>query len=99
MKNENNQKVSAVGTIMIQARMDDSRVRVVLGVVYSLLIPVLLETSFIDRFVKGILPLKRKIVLYNSKLVPIHEVKGMRQEHKKKVDKAKDELISKDEHA
>lgn len=63
-KNAINQKVSAVGTITLQVRMGDSRVGVVFVVVHNLAIPVLLGTSFIDRFVRGIFSPERKIVAY-----------------------------------
>lgn len=42
--------------------MDDSRVKVVFGVVHNLAVPVLLGYSFIDGFVKIIFRLERKIV-------------------------------------
>lgn len=82
--------VSVVGTATIQARMGDSRLRVVFGVVCSLGMPVLLKTSYINRFLKGIFQTKRKRVLYNSKPVPNLVIKDMPEKHK---NKAQDVLV------
>lgn len=65
------QKVGIVRTLFIHVRVGDARIRVVFGVARSLGVPILLRISFIDRFVKGILPPEQKVVLYNSALVLI----------------------------
>lgn len=51
--------------------MVETLIRVVSGVVRSLMVPILFGTSVIDRFVEGIIPLEHKIVHYNSVTVPI----------------------------
>lgn len=64
------QRVSLVGTISIHLRMGDSTVRVVIGIVCYLAVPVLLGTTFNDGFLKGFVYTERKIVRYNSEQVP-----------------------------
>lgn len=63
-----NQKVEDVDTI-IHINMGEARVRVTFGIIKNLAVPVLLRTSFIAKFVKGIFPTERKIVPYNRKPV------------------------------
>lgn len=53
--------------------MIDSKIGVVYGVVRNLVVPVLLGTSSIDRFVKFIFPSEQKKVRYNSKLGSCHQ--------------------------
>lgn len=65
-------------------RMGYYRVRIVFGIVRSLVVPVLVGTSFVHRFVKGILPSKQKIVLYISKPVPLLAIKDMPEETRDK---------------
>lgn len=57
--------------------MGHCRVNLVSAVVRSFVVPVLVGTSAIYRFVKGIFPPARKIVSYNSKPVPILSIKDM----------------------
>lgn len=71
-----NQRVEIVGILSFYVRMDEARVRVELGELRNLAVPILLGTSFVDKFVKGVFPSKRKIVTYNSprvSLLLIHE--------------------------
>lgn len=70
LKNTTNRKVSVVGMISLHVVVGYSRARVVFGIVPNLAVQVRLENSFINRFVKGILPLERRIVLYYFKPVP-----------------------------
>lgn len=58
-----------------------SRVRVVFYTVCTVVVTVLPGTSFVDRFVRGIFPLKRKIVHYSSELVPILSFNDLAEEH------------------
>lgn len=64
--------------------MGDSIVRSVFGGVHDLAVPVLIGTSFIDRFVKGMFSLERKTVPYSSKTLPILDFKSMSEEKKDK---------------
>lgn len=51
--------------------MEDYGERVAFGVVRNVAVPVVLGTSYIYIFVKGMFSTERKIDLYNSKVVPI----------------------------
>lgn len=55
--------VDVMGVIFLNVRMDDLRVRTWFCTVENLTVPVLLDTSSIDRFVKGILPPERNFAL------------------------------------
>lgn len=65
--------------------MGDSRVRVVIGTVRDVAVPVILRTSFIDMFVKGVFSPERKIVPCNSKPVPIFAVHDLSEKQKDKI--------------
>lgn len=56
LKNTTNPKVDVVGIITLNIWLDDSRAKVVSGVVRNLAVLILLETSVIDRFVRTSLP-------------------------------------------
>lgn len=99
LRNVINQKISVVETIHLLVRMGDSRVRVRLGVVRNLAVPVLLETSFIDMFVKGIFSPERRVVPYNSKEVLVLVINDLPQEHNNNYNNAQDMMNSKEEHA
>lgn len=71
LRSATNRKVNIAGTVLLHIRIEDAIIRVVFGDVRSLAVPILLRTSFNDRFFKGIFPPKHDIVLYNSALVPI----------------------------
>lgn len=47
-----NQKIEVISIILLHVRLRDGRVRVVLGIVKILAVPVFLETPFTDKFVK-----------------------------------------------
>lgn len=69
-----------LGRIKLHIRMGEAGGRVVFCALRSLEVPVILQTSNIDRFVKAIFPPDRKIVLYSSKLVPSLAGKNMLQD-------------------
>lgn len=66
-----NQPVKISGTIVPYLRIGEARVRGVFGVVWNLVVPLILRTSFINRFVKGIFPQELEIVPFNSHSVSI----------------------------
>lgn len=94
MKDATNQKVTVVGRIALHVKMGDCRVKVVFGDVRHLVVPVLVGTSFMDRLVKGIFSLERKMVSFSSEPVPILAIKNLPEEPKKK-DMARGVLIKK----
>ena len=63
--------MNLVGVLPLFIRMGDLKVRVWFGVVENLAVPVLLGTSYIDRFVQGIFPQERKVVPNDSRPVAI----------------------------
>jgi len=65
------QAVSIEGVILLHVRVGELRVRVWFGVVSKLAVPALLGTSFIDSFIRAILPLDRKILPLHSPPVAI----------------------------
>lgn len=71
LRNATNQKLSAVEAVTLYIKISDSRIRVPFGFVRNLALKVLLETSFIGRFVKSIFRLKQNTVPYNSRPVLI----------------------------
>lgn len=75
--------------------MRDSRVRVAFRIVSNLPVPVLLRTSFIDRFAKGIFPLQGKLVPCSSKPALILAINDPSEEHETKDDKAQDLMTTK----
>lgn len=61
---------------MLRAGLREPRERIFFGIVKDLAVTVLLETSFIGKFVKQIFPGERKIVPYSSQpvlILMIHE--------------------------
>lgn len=84
MKNTIDQRVSLVGTIWLHVKLGNSRARVVFISVRNLALPVLVETSYIDRFFKGSFPPERKSVPYNAKPVSNIAIKDMPEEHNSK---------------
>lgn len=58
-------------TIMFHARIGQDRVRVVFGIARNLEVYVLLGTSSLEKFIKGMLPAKRMIDAYVLQPVPI----------------------------
>lgn len=57
--------------------MGDYTVRVVLGVVRNLALPVLSEISFTERYLMDIHFLQQKTFLYNSKLLPVLQLRNL----------------------
>lgn len=66
LKKRTNQKFSIVGVITLHVSLRDFSVRVALGVLDALSVAFLLETSFINGFLKRISRSERDIVPYNS---------------------------------
>lgn len=99
LQSATNQELNIVGTVTLPVRMADSRGRVVCDIVRNLAVPAILATLFIDRFLKGIFPHDRKIVLYNSKPVPILTINNRSEEQMKKEEVAKNLTMTKDEPA
>lgn len=89
LKNTTNPKVSVVRMMTLHIRIKEYSVRVVFGVIRHLTVPVLLGTSFIDRFVMGIFSTDRKIVPYISKAELVLDIKNKPDECKE-MDKAQD---------
>lgn len=56
---------------MLHVRVEVARVRVVYGIVKNLAVSIFFGVSFIYKSVNRFFPFKRRIVLYNSQLVPI----------------------------
>lgn len=84
LRNAIKQKTSVVGTITLHIRMEEIRVRVVVGDVRNLAVPTLSEFSCIDRFVNSIFPSERTIFSYNSRAVPILELEDMPEVYRDK---------------
>lgn len=80
MRNATSQKVSVFVTITLPVTMGDYRLKVSFVNVHNLPTPLLLVTSFIDRFEKGISSPERKIVCYDSKLEHNFSIKKMPKE-------------------
>lgn len=97
-RNATSQNVNVIGTITSHVRIDDSRGRLILGIVHKPVEPILLEASFTYKLVKGIFPPEQKIVTYNSKLVPILTINVSPEELKDKDDRAQNEMKKKEEH-
>lgn len=58
------------GIISLHIMTGDWRLRVDFGVVRNPAAPIILGTTFIHWFVKGIFPAENKVILYNTKPVP-----------------------------
>lgn len=59
------------GSRTILVRISEAQVRAIFGIVRRLAVPVLLGTSYIDKYARDIFPDKRKILPSSSKPVPI----------------------------
>lgn len=66
-----NPTLDIAGPVTIHLRIERPQVNVVFGVVCQLAVLVLLGTSFINKFIRGIFPEERKVMLQNSNPVPI----------------------------
>lgn len=75
LRNVTNQMFRVVEIITLHVKMGYSRLRVNLGAVHNLAVPVLLGTSYIDKFEKDTFSPECKLNSYNSKLVSILAVK------------------------
>lgn len=64
-------KMKVSGTVTVHLHMGESHRHVNLRVVNELDFTVLLEAMFIDRFIKSIHPVERKIITHQSPPVPI----------------------------
>lgn len=60
-----------VGVLQIFIKVGDMKVKLCFGVIDGLAVAVILERSFIDRFIRAIFPSKRKIVPFNSQEIAI----------------------------
>lgn len=65
-----NQSVSVDGVILLHVLLGELPVKVFFSVVTHLGVPLLLGTSFIDRFVRGIYPQVRKVVSFHPTQTP-----------------------------
>lgn len=79
--------------------MGDYRVSVLLDMVRNLEVPVILMSSFIDSFVKGVLHSVWRIVPYNSKPVPISAINDLPKYHKDENDKGQYVMMMKEDYA
>lgn len=78
--------------------MADSKVGVAFGVVRILAVPVVLETPFIDPFMKDTFRPELRIVRYNSKPVPIIVIENMPAEpNNKNKDKAQHKIVTEED--
>lgn len=57
--NVSNLKLKSSGTIIIRLRVGDSCTRVNVGVINNFVVLIVLETTYIDRFIKFIPPIER----------------------------------------
>lgn len=63
LRSSTNEKVEVVVTLMLYIGMEETRIRVVFGLIKNLGVPVILDTSSINKLVKVIFPAGRKRVL------------------------------------
>lgn len=82
-------KLEVSGPINFHFLMDEAHNRVTFGVVIERVVPLVLETTFVERVVKLILPTKRKIVTYHSLQVQILNAHEIRREVEQKKSKKK----------
>lgn len=80
IRSASNRKRNASQTITPHLPMAESRTRINFGVVNELVMPVLPGTTFIDKFIRSIHPVKRKIVAHHSSAVSILMVHEARSE-------------------
>lgn len=77
-------KYQCCGAIKLLISMGGSRFRVCFGIVHSIAVPILPDTSVIDKFVKGSLPPEQKRVSFNSILAPLLARKDLPEEKKER---------------
>lgn len=70
---------------MLLGRISNSTFRVFLFVVRNSAVPVLLEASLINEFVKVRFPFVRKTAVYNSKPIPIPVLPNLPGKHNKRM--------------
>lgn len=85
IRNASIMKLPVSGTITLYIRMGESRTRQTLIVVEKLTVPVLLESTFIARFIKSIHSDRRKIVPYHSLPISAAMIHEAKSEAKKKL--------------
>lgn len=71
LKCTTSESVHVLGIVNLHVMMGDWQVRVDFGVVRNRAVSFLFGTRFIDRFVRRIMPVERKVVPYNSSPVQI----------------------------
>lgn len=84
LKNAMNETDHVSGTIILHVRLLDRRVCVLFDVVENRIVPVLPDTSFIDRFISWIFPAKRQMFPYNY--VPNLKVQFLKKDEKQEED-------------
>lgn len=77
--------VTVVGTVNLQFKTGESKLKVVFSVLRYFAVPALLGTFFIGRFAKFISLLWRKTIPYNSKPAPTLTITKIPEELKDKV--------------
>lgn len=78
--NDTKQEVSIVWTLTLLVRMKDATVRVVLGAVRSVEIPVFFWASYIEKIVKHIFPPNQMTAPHNSQPVRILDIRDIPRE-------------------
>lgn len=71
LKIATNQRVEVIGRISLHVQIEEGHIRVTFGIFRNLAVPVLLGTSFINNFAKGIFPGEKKMIPFNSPTVLI----------------------------
>lgn len=71
IKSAANTPVNVIGKIMLFLQLGDLHLRVNFSVADNLAVPLRITMSFIDRFVKGIFLMERRIIPIQSRLVAI----------------------------
>lgn len=94
LKNATNPKNSVAWKIVLHFNLRAFKARVVLGVVRSLMLTVVLENLFVDRFVKAITPPEQNTVPSNAKPIPILSINHDPEEKRNRNDKAQDVITS-----
>lgn len=83
IRSASNTIIIVSGTITTHLRIDGSRTLLTFDVVDRLALPVLLGTTFIDKYIKSIYPAVRKLFRYHFLPVPIRMVQKTNSEAKK----------------
>lgn len=78
-----NEKVEVVETVVLHGQIGDSLILVLFGIVQTRAAPVLLGASFINKFMKGILPSVGTIIRLTLPPVPILRVNKVKSDRTK----------------